>query len=80
MEKIIITCNADYLSYEFPKRKWYQWLFCRRVALMQLEYGQGDILEADILLRIYENYGGFFETEENREKYMVHNEKAGFDY
>lgn len=47
---------------------------------MQLEYGQGDILEADILLRIYENYGGFFETEENREKYMFRNEKAGFDY
>ncbi len=80
MEKIIITCNADYLSYEFPKRKWYQWLFCRRVVLMQLECGQGDILEADILLRIHENSGGFFETEENREKYMAQNERAGFEY
>lgn len=47
---------------------------------MQLEYGQGDILEADILLRIYENCRGFFETEEGHEEYMAKTGRNGFDY
>lgn len=46
---------------------------------MQLEYGQGDILEADILLRIYENSGGFFETEEDHKEYLAKIGRSGFD-
>jgi len=46
---------------------------------MQLEYGQGDILEADILLRIYENSGGFFEIEEEHKEYLAKIGRSGFD-
>jgi len=55
MEKIIITCNAEYLSYEFPKRKWYQLFQTDRIALMRLDYAKEDRLRADILLHILEN-------------------------
>jgi len=55
MEKIIITCNAEYLSYEFPKRKWYQLFQPDRIALMRLDFAREDSLRADILLRILEN-------------------------
>ena len=56
MEKIIITCNAEYLSYEFPKRKWYQLFQPDRIALMRLDFAREDSLRADILLRILENF------------------------
>lgn len=46
---------------------------------MQLEYGQGDILEADIFLRIYENFRGLFETEDDHVEYMAKNDRPGFE-
>ena len=55
MEKLIITCNAEYLSYVFPKRKWYQLIKPDRIALMRLDYAGEDNLMADILLQILEN-------------------------
>ncbi len=58
MEKIIIRCSADYLQYEFPKRKWYQLRQYNRIALMRLTFGNEDILESDIVLEVYENYAG----------------------
>lgn len=79
MEKIIITCNADYLSYEFPKRKWYQWLWGSRAALIWLNCRQNDILEADILLCIYENRRGLLETQEDHEKYLAKTGRDGFN-
>ena len=55
MEKIIITCSAGYLSYEFPKRKWYQIIRPDRIAMMRLVSASEDVLGADILLGIHEN-------------------------
>lgn len=56
MEKIIISCSAEHLQYEFPKRKWYQFRKYDRIALMRLASVKKDILEAEILLQIYENF------------------------
>lgn len=58
MEKIIICCNADYLQYEFPKRKWYRIRQCNRIALMRLAFAEMDTLECDILLEVHEDYIG----------------------
>ena len=56
MEKILIQCNADYLQYEFPKRKWYKIRQYNRIATMRLAFADKDLLDADIGLEIYENY------------------------
>ena len=58
MEKIIIRCGADYLQYEFPKRKWYDIRQYNRIALMRLAFADGDFLESDIVLEVYEDYAG----------------------
>ena len=58
MEKIIIRCNADYLQYEFPKRKWYDLRQFDRVALMRLDFADTDMLDTDIGLELYEKYEG----------------------
>ena len=56
MEKIMIQCNADYLQFEFPKRKWYKLRQYNRIATMRLAFADKDLLDADIGLEIYENY------------------------
>ena len=56
MEKILIRCNADYLQFEFPKRKWYDVRQYNRIALMRLAFGDVDPLECDIALEVYEDY------------------------
>jgi len=71
MEKIIITCNAEYLSYEFPKRKWYQVFQSDRIVLMRLDYAGEDDLRADILLRILEHTQETFSYDVH---YMYRNE------
>lgn len=58
MEKIIIRCNADYLQYEFPKRKWYDLRQFDRIALMRLDFADTDMLDTDIGLELYEKYEG----------------------
>ena len=58
MEKIIIRCNADYLQYEFPKRKWYDLRQFDRIALMRLDFADNDALECGIAVEVYENYEG----------------------
>ena len=66
MEKIIIRCGADYLQYEFPKRKWYDRRQVNRIALMRLTFTEEDLLESDIVLEVYEDYVGepFYYVEE----------------
>lgn len=56
MEKIIIRCNAEYLQYTFPKRKWYQLIRYNRIALMRLTFDNKDVLETDIGLELYEDW------------------------
>lgn len=56
MEKILIQCNADYLQFEFPKRKWYKLRQYNRIATMRLAFADKDLLDTDIGLEIYENY------------------------
>jgi len=56
MEKIMIRCGADYLQYEFPKRKWYKILQYNRVAMMRLVFADKDVLDTDIGIEIYEDY------------------------
>lgn len=56
MEKIIIACSATNLKYEFPKRKWYQWNQYDRIAMMRLHSVLDEVLDAEILLQVYENY------------------------
>ena len=58
MEKIIIRCNADYLQYEFPKRKWYDFRQFDRIALMRLDFAGKDTLESSIAIEVYEEYDG----------------------
>lgn len=58
MEKIIIRCSADYLQYEFPKRKWYDLRQFDRIALMRLDFADNDTLESGIAIEMYENYVG----------------------
>ena len=58
MEKIIIRCNADYLQYEFPKRKWYDLRQFDRIAQMRLDFADTDALECGIAVEVYENYDG----------------------
>lgn len=58
MEKIIIRCSADYLQYEFPKRKWYDIRQFDRIALMRLDFADKDTLESGIAIEVYENHGG----------------------
>lgn len=71
MEKIYIRCSADYLQFEFPKRKWYEICPYNRIARMRLTFSDMDDLECDILLEVYEDYVGepFYHVEEEfREK------------
>jgi len=58
MEKIMIRCGADYLQYEFPKRKWYQLRQYNRIISMRLVFADKDVLESDIGIEIYEGYEG----------------------
>ena len=58
MEKIMIRCGADYLQYEFPKRKWYQLRPYNRIISMRLVFADEDILESDIGIEVYEGYDG----------------------
>lgn len=58
MAKIMIRCSADYLQYEFPKRKWYQLRQYNRIALMRLAFADIDTLESDIAIEVYEDYVG----------------------
>lgn len=58
MEKIFILCNADYLQFEFPKRKWYKIRQYNRIAVMRLAFADKDIVDTDIGIEIYENYEG----------------------
>lgn len=58
MEKIMIRCGADYLQYEFPKRKWYQLRQTNRIITMRLVFADADILESDIRIEVYEGYTG----------------------
>ena len=70
MEKIIIRCHADYLQYEFPKRKWYDVRQYNRIALMRLAFLDTDSLECDIALEVYEDYTEepFYHVEEEFRK------------
>lgn len=58
MEKIRIRCGADYLQYEFPKRKWYQLRPYNRIISMRLVFADEDVLESDIGIEVYEGYDG----------------------
>ena len=80
MEKIIIACSATNLKYEFPKRKWYQWNRYNRIAMMRLHSAPEEVLDAEILLQVYERYEsaelapGFTKVaDEQREfAYLIH--------
>ena len=58
MEKIFVLCNADYLQFEFPKRKWYKLRQYNRIAMMRLAFADTDILDTDIGIEIHEDYRG----------------------
>ncbi len=54
----MIRCGADYLHYEFPKRKWYQLRQYNRIISMRLVFADTDVLESDIGIEVYEGYEG----------------------
>ena len=54
----MIRCSADYLQYEFPKRKWYDLRQFDRIAMMRLDFVENDILECGIAVEVYEDYDG----------------------